>query len=235
MNFIRKIFEEKTDEWVHKQFTRYGKGNYEHKAIVEINKSKDAIKIKTSFEFSGELAYELANTIQGKTRVTGGIITTKLIKDELGIPIADQKQFAGVKTYLLDTDLNKQQVQELFNKFPNLLILLSFKTEDGELKSKVKSPTSAKPGKKNNEAPKAEFCTFTTKNLAYVQDFAFDVKEDFKKLAITHSYTIHSLDVPKEYSNNFELSRFHAKRKGTLLRKITLNGKETLTEKNFEA
>ena len=234
MNFIRKIFEGKTDDWVHKQFTRYGKGTYENKALLDITKGKDSLKIKSSFEFAGEFAHYLAQTIQGKTHVTGGVISTKPLKEELGIPIANQKQFAGVKTYLIDTELTKEQITTLFTKFPNTMILLSFKTQEGELKTKVKSPTSAKPGK-GGDNPKADFCTFTLKDQTFADDLAFDVKKSYKKLFINHTYIITALTVPKEYGNNLEQARLNAKRKGKILRKITLEEKEETTEKEFEA
>ncbi len=237
MNFIRKIFEGKTDDLVHKQFTRYGKGNYENKALVEITKKKDSAKFKTTFEFSGELALALAESIQGTTRVTGGIITTKNIEKEIGFPIAGKKQFAGVKTFLLDLDLTKEQIFNLFKKFPQNLILLSFKTSQGELKSKVKSPTSAKPGKGAEEGAKLkiDFCTFSTKNLDIVKDFVFETKEDFKKAILSHTFQINTLNVPKEYENDFEQARFYAKRSGKILRKVVLDGKEIKSEKEFEA
>ena len=52
MNFIRKIIEGKVDEATHRQFTRYGKGIYENKALIDITKTKNKVRIKTSFEFA---------------------------------------------------------------------------------------------------------------------------------------------------------------------------------------
>ena len=52
MNFIKKIFENTVDAEVHKQFKRFSKGVYENKAIVELSKGRDSVKIKTSFEFA---------------------------------------------------------------------------------------------------------------------------------------------------------------------------------------
>ena len=99
MNFIRKIFEGKTDDLVHKQFVRYGKGSYENKALLDITVSKTNYKIKTSFEYSGEFAVLLAEELTGSTRVTGGIISTKNLSAELGSLVVSMKQFAGIKTF----------------------------------------------------------------------------------------------------------------------------------------
>ena len=112
MNFIRKITEGKSDEWAKRQLTRYGKGNYEQKAVLQISKGKNKAGISSSFEFAPDFAYALAESIKGKVHVTGGIITKqKLDEKEVGIPFAGMKQFAGVKTFLIDTDLTKEQIQ----------------------------------------------------------------------------------------------------------------------------
>ena len=44
-------------------------------------------------------AYEMANTVKGKTRVKGGVISKKNIQEETNVPIANVKQFAGIKTF----------------------------------------------------------------------------------------------------------------------------------------
>ena len=83
------------------------------------------------------------------------------------------KQFAGVKTFNIEADMNKEQILDLFKRFPTNLILLSFKTSKGELKSKVKSPKAAKVGK-DDEGPKADFCVLTTTDKSVVEDLLFD-------------------------------------------------------------
>lgn len=228
MNFIRKIAEGKSDEWVKRQFTRYGMGTYEQKAVLQITKGKNKASISSSFEFAPDFAYILSNTIKTKTHVTGGIITTqKLTEADAGCTFAGMKQFAGVKTYLLNTELTKAQIQDLFKKFPSALILLSFKTESGELKTKVKNPKSAKPTtKESEELPKADFCSFKTEDMSIIDDFAFDIAKDFSKVFIFHTFIIEKLDIPKEYEKDFALARLHAIRKGKLIREIHLGEKK---------
>ncbi|HIH15259.1 MAG: hypothetical protein QT08_C0010G0035 [archaeon GW2011_AR17] len=232
MNFIRKIVDGKRDEWVQRQFTRYGKGLYEQKAVVQIIKGKKLSSISTGFEFSGEFAYQLAETIQGKTHVTGGVITTqKLTESEAGVPFSGMKQFAGVKTFLIDAELTKKQVQDLLTKFTSALVLLSFKTDEGELKTKVKNPKSAKAtNKESEELPKADFCKFKTKDMSIVEDFAFDVPKGFTKVLIAHSFDITDLEIPKEYEKDFVTARLHAIRRGKLIREIHLDGKKLVKE-----
>ncbi len=232
MNFIRKITEGKSDEWVKRQFTRYGMGIYEQKAVLQISKGKKGASISTSFEFAPDFAYALADSVKIKTHVTGGIITTqKLNEADAGFPFAGMKQFAGVKTFLIDTDLTKAQIQGVFGKYPSALILLSFKTDAGELKTKVKNPKSAKPGnKESEELPKADFCRFKTTDMKIVEDMAFDVPKDFTKVFIFHTFDIQDLDIPKEYEKDFALARLHAIRKGKLIREIHLGEKKIVKE-----
>jgi len=221
MNFIKKIFENQIDSSIHKQFVRYGKGTFQDRALVELNISKN-IKIKTSFEYANELVRFLANTIKDKVHVTGGIITTKAIND---FNFENIKQFAGVKTYQIDADLSRNEILNLMDKH-DALYCLSFSTEYGSLKIKVKTPKSAKPGKEEGDEAKADYCTFTSNDLNLRKEFAFDVKGDFKKFKASHTFIINELIVPKEFENDFARARFEAKRKGKIIRITDVDGKK---------
>ncbi len=233
MNFIRKIAEGKTDEWTKRQFVRYGKGAYEQKALLQITKGKSGNSISSSFEFAPDFAYSLAETIKGKVHVTGGIITTQKLTDEDAcVPFSGMKQFAGVKTYLIDTELTKEQIQSLFEKYFSAQILLSFKTEMGELKTKVKNPKSSKQSAagENAELPKVDFCSFKTKDMSIVDDYAFDMPKDFTKAFVMHTFDIEDLTIPKEYEKDFALARLYAIRKGKLIREIHVGEKKIVKE-----
>ena len=230
MNFIKKIFENKQDELVHKTFKRFSKGVYENRAIVEIAKGKKAVKIKTSFEFAEDFARFLGNTIKDKVKITGGIMTKKDIRPELDFEI-DMKQFAGVKTFLINNEMSKEQLFNLFNKFPDALFLLSFTTDYGTFKCKVKSPKAAKPGKDNEI--KADFCTFSTSDLSILKEFVFDYEKDFKKLKIKHTFIINDLVIDDKDKNDFALARINAKRKGKIERFIDNDGEIIKKEFNL--
>jgi len=233
MNFIKKIFENKIDESVHNQFKRFSKGIFENRALIEISNSKK-VKIKTSFEFSSNFLDVLVNTIVGKVKVTGGIISVnKNLAEDIGFGISGKKQFQGVITYLIDCEITKEQLQNAMNKYKDALFLLTFETVYGSLKTKVKSPKSTKPGK-DDEKPKVDFCLFVTGDKGILNDFAFDVGE-FSKLSINHTFVIDSLVVPDQYKNDFALARIHAKRKGKIIRKLEIDGKLKVNECAFEA
>ena len=229
MNFIRKIFQNKADELVHKNFKRFSKGIYENRALVEIDNGKKSLKIKTSFEFAEDFARFLGDTVKDKTKISGGIITKQDIRLELDFEVG-MKQFAGVKTFLLDNEVSKEQLFNLFNKFPDALFLLSFSTDYGTLKTKVKSPKAPKSGEKDGDI-KADFCTFITSDLNLIKEFVFDFDTNFKKAKIKHTFIINDLVVDEKDKNDPALARINAKRKGKIERFIDIDGK--LDKKEF--
>jgi len=233
MNFMKKIFDGKIDDSVHRQFKRFSKGTFENRALVDITNSKN-VKIKTSFEYANDFTRFLAETINDNVQVNGGIITTQDLRQEAGFEPTGIKQFAGVKTYLIESSLSKDQIISLMDKFPDALFLLSFSTEAGSLKIKVKSPKAGKPGKEDEE-PKADYCTFSTDNKNILKEFAFDINNDFKKLFIKHTFVIDSLVVPDEFKNDLKKARINAQRKGKIIRIINVDGKEETREKDFLA
>lgn len=234
MNFIKTIFENKPSEEAHRQLSRFSKGTFENKALLDITNSK-SIKIKTSSEFANELVSFLSNTITNKTKVTGIIFSTKDLSKTTKIKFEEIKNAMGVKKHVINSELTKEDLLLICKECADAAIHISFKTDKGELKIKEKAPKSGKPGKKDDEEPKADFCVLTTTDKSILQDYAFDVKDNFKKAFIKHTYEISELIVPKEYQNDFALARKYAKRKGNLKRIINLDGEQIIKEKEFVA
>ena len=192
------------------------------------------IKIKTSPEFTNELVELLANTIKDKVHVKGIIFASKNLTEESSIEFKEIKNAMGVKKHIVDSELTKDQILDLCKKFPFNPISLSFETEYGKLKIKEKAPKSGKPGK-GGEKPKADYCSLTTKDKSIIKDYTFDIEESFKKAFIQHTIEIKEIIVPEEYKNDFAKARIHAKRKGKIIRFLTIDGKESQKEINFEA
>lgn len=234
MNFIRKIIEGKIDDETHRQFTRYGKGVYGNKALIQITKKRSGSTIKTSFEFANEFVRILANSINGKTKVTGSIITIRDLRGNLGFEPSSISQFAGVKNYKFDNELSKEEILTAMDKFPDILFLLSFQTDYGILKVKPKSPKAGKSSTKEDDQKevKADFCSLKVNDTAVIDDLAFDIKKDFSKAFIKHKFEINEIVVPKEYENDFAKARLNAKRKGKLTRTLDVDGK--IEEKNYD-
>lgn len=235
MNFIHKLFQDLPDEETHRQFKRYGKGDYENKALIDITRSKKDVKIKTSFEFAEEFAKILANDLKGKTRVTGVIITTKDIRDNLGFSPAGMSQFAGVKSIKIDNELSREEILQAMDKNQDALFLLSFTTHIGSLKTKPKSPRAAKSSNKDDEEVKADFCSFKTADHKILEDFAFDIKDKFSKAFIKHKFEITEVVYPDEYKDDFAKIREYGKRKGIITREALVDGKPIVTKHDFLA
>ena len=234
MNFIKKIFENKIDETVHLQFERYSRGTFEDRALVEIDKTKNHVKIKTSFEFANEFVSFLASKIKDNSHVSGVIITNnKELQDKVKFEIAGVSQFAGIKKLQVATDISKEDLLDALKQFPHALFLLTFNTEYGSLTTKQKSPKSPKPGA--DKEAKADFCTFKTEDINFYKEFLFDYDKNFTKAKIKHTLFIEELVVPKEYANNPALARVNAKRKGKIKRIVDIDGTTFEKEIKFEA
>ena len=237
MNFIKKIFENKIDEDVHRQFTKFGPGTFENKALLDITLTAKAVKIKSSPEFANEFVKLVAEKLgENSTKVTGAIVSTRKLNEEPEfskiLENAEVKQFQGVKRFLISEEMTGTQILNFLEKTPNSFFGLTFNVDDIKLKIKPKAPKSAKPGK-GDDKPKADFCTLTYPEKDILEDYAFDIKDSFKKAFILHTIQITEIIVPEEYKDNFAQARIHAKRKGILTRKIEVDGKQSESKTEF--
>ena len=62
-SFIRKIFDKEIDDSVHGQFVRFGKGNYEKRAVMKLHKTS-AIKVKGSFEYANDFVLLICELVE---------------------------------------------------------------------------------------------------------------------------------------------------------------------------
>jgi len=228
MNFIKKIFDGKIDDSVHVKFQKFSKGEFKDRAVINVRKTKNAWKIGTTAEFANELVYVVAKKLTGKAKVKGAIISAK----DLGIEYQGKKQFMGVKQFLIDKEMSKEEILDILEKHPHAFAALSFQAQDTILKIKAKAPKTAKPSSKGDAKPKADFCKLETQDVNIVKDFLFDINTDSKNVEISHDFIIQELVLPKN-EKDFAKIRELAKRKGKIIRKINIEGKEQVKEKDF--
>ncbi len=232
MNFIKKIFDGKNDEFVHLQFQKFSKGEFRNKALIECKKSAKTT-IKTSAEFANELVRIMAQKLGGNfAKITGCIVSTNDLTQE--IEFKEKKQFQGVKRYLIDKQMSGNEIIGLLNKFPKTFFALSFKLENGEeLKIKPKAPKSGKPGK-GNESPKADFCALKTLNSEIIESFVFE-KSNFKEAKINHTFLIEKIQIPEKLkdSKDFARIREESQRVGKIIRKAEIDGEIINSKKEF--
>ncbi len=224
MNFIKKIFMNKVDEIVHRQFTKFSIGEFE-RAFINIKKSKNEIKVRTSYEFSNELFGLISENINENAEVNGSIMANRDFKNELDFEVSNYKKKMGQYVTEINTTLNKEQLKNIYEKFKSNYILLNVKSNNFKLSV---GKTLPKPGKELKD----NFCNCTLP-VRLLDEFAFDVKEEFKDLKIKHIYKIRELIIPEEYKNDFAKIRLEAKRKGSIIRLLNIDGKEVRKEIEF--
>ncbi len=224
MNYVKKIFENKTDEAVHQRLVRYGRGEYEGSSM-EITKGKN-LKIKASFDFSNDLFGMIAENIKKEAEVKGSITAGRDFEKELSFEVINYKKKKGAFTAEIDTTLKPEQMREIYEKFKNNFILLNVKSEEFSLAVGKSLP---KPGGKVKE----NFCK-ATMPLELLGEFVWEEK-NFRKAVIKHVFIINDLIVPKECENDYAKARMMAKRKGNVKRIVEVDGKVVEKEAGFEA
>lgn len=216
MNFIKAIFSDKVDETIHQKFIRFGKGEYE-RALIKIKKGKDKFTIKTSFDFANDFVELIAENIQEPAEVSGKIVAFRDLKNEIDLECKFSKRGKLYTAELKKLELSPDQLKEIYDKFKQDFILLTIKSDTFKLKTKASLP---KPGGK----VKDDFCSATLP-LDLIEEFTFDISDEFTELEIKHIFHITELEVPAEFKDDFNKAREAAIRKGKVERIITINEK----------
>jgi len=220
-SFIKKIFLGKEDEQVHLQFIRFGKGKFENRALLKLQKSS-GIKLSGSFEYARDfavLASELADV------KFSGIIMSKEKLD-----FGNEKKKAEVFAYEVE-NISSEKIKEISPKA--YVLLLDGEGQGIRLKCKKKLPM---PGKSGTAKKDDKFCQIEAdlKHWDKIKEaFFWDVPE-CKKVSISHDFVIESLIFPQG-EKDFEKIRILTKRQGKIIRKIEANKKLLTYEKEFLA
>jgi hypothetical protein len=235
MNFIKRVFEGKTDEMIHQQFQKFSKGEFRGRALIKAKRNGNKFTIFTAAEFANELVLQLAKKLgQRSTEVKGVIVSTNALDFEH----QSKKQFMGIKQYGVSRQMSGNEIVSLIEKFPKAFFALTFSIPENNtsLKIKPKAPKSAKPSTKGDEAIKPDFCKLITEDVKLGESFVFE-KPNFKTAEITHTFMINEIVVPGELRNEKDFSKVRefAKRKGKIIRKATIDGQAMTSEREFIA
>ncbi len=215
--FIKKIFEGREDG-VHYQFVRFGKGKFENRAVLNLWRTGKA-KLKGSFEWVNDFVDFVSEL--GDIKFSGIILSREQLDLE------NKKKKKAIFQYDV-TDISPEKIQEIKDK--TYAMLLDCEGESVVLKIKKKLP---KPGKSKDKVDN-KFCQLEL-DLKYWPQ----VKEAFmlpecKKCKISHIFVIEELILP-EGEEDFTKIREVAKRKGKVIRKIEVDGRESKEEREFVA
>jgi hypothetical protein len=231
---IKNIFENKTGEEEHTEFLKYGRGIYKNRFLLEGKKQKKGWTIKTGPEYANYLVKQCLTKAPETINIKGIIVTTQDIKEDIPFEIKKASNFQGIRKLQIETETTTKKVQELIKKHPRLFYALSFKGETFNLKIKAKAPKSGKPGKENEEGPKADFITIKTEDEEIVKELFFK-EQKFETITINHEINIKEIIYPKNYETlKPKEIREQSKRKGTITRNKNINGTTTKEEKEFE-
>ena len=230
---IQKIANKNFDEEVHNEFTKFSRGIFQNRYLIEAKRQKDKWSIKTSSEFANFLVKSLLEKESIDLPIKGIIVSTLDITSGSGIPVENIKKYIGIQQAVINTTISPKRVLDLMNKYPKGFFALSFKTQDSELKIKEKAPKSGKPASKGDDGPKADFCALKTTNEHLVRSLLFDCPPAIET-KIVHTLEITDIKIPKGISDPKEL-REKAVRKGRLIGYINADGKKIEKSYDFEA
>jgi len=230
---IKKIFDGVFDEGVHSAFLKFGRGEYKNRYMIEGKKQATKWGIKTSAEFANFFVRRCLPV--GMIQVKGVIISTVDLSEEVDFEIKKKSNFQGIRKLQIDTEVEGQKILDLMDKYPKYFFALTFKTDYCELKIKAKAPKSGKPGKAGEDGPKVDFCSLKTTNQEIVKELLFGVG-DFKEVKVNHTLKIEDIVYPSDFEKmKPEDVREQSKRKGVVVRKVVVDGKESEREAGFEA
>lgn len=229
MHYIKDVFENNKTQHAHDKFVRYSKGEFVG-PLMKIKFSKTGVKVSASFHFTDELLYFIAKMYPEQTfHLRGCIIwNADLSVDlaKLGIKYSKVSKSRGIYKYQVENDVN---IKDFMDVMGNYNLLISIKSDHLSLSTKSSFP---KPNKEfTYDFCKASFPASVTKEL--LSEFAFDVKETkIKDIDISHKIMVDEIILPEDVSD-FEKARRQATRKGTLYRKIVINGGATQQESKY--
>jgi hypothetical protein len=237
--FIKKIFDGKTDEFVHLQFQKFSRGEFKCRALVKVKESAGNFTISTTSEYARELARAMGEKLgNNTTHVTGALICAL---DLTGFKYEERKMAMGVRKYMINREMTGKEIVDLCDNVTKAFIAFSFKVGDDELKVKDKSPKSAKgagSAKKEDAELKIDFCKLKTTDRKIVEGLVFD-KEAIgaKKLEVKHDFIITEIVIPEELKSekDFAVIREKSLRKGKIIRELDIDGKKVKKEIDFAA
>lgn len=227
MHFIKKIFVDQSDDLVHDQFIRFGKGAYGNRAVLSIKVVNGKISAKSGFEYCNDFIKFFAEHSNGPFEIEGNIFSKKEISSPF---IEGYKKKRGLYVTSLNKTFSKKELEELYDSFKFQYMLCNLSCKEGSLKVE-KNPHNPKKGYKEN------FCKVKVEKelfKPFMDEFAFDFR-DFKNAKIAHLITIDHVD-PSSCKNkeDYEDVRIHAKRCGIIKRAIETDGKIIEKETTLE-
>ena len=214
--FIRRVFEGRGDVRDHQYFIRFGKGIYGRRFLMKFDVGKK-IKIKGSFELANDFVRFVRSL---KSMPFSGKLFTK----EKIVGLEGRKK-AGVFVYEVEGNTLEAFEHPYFSLVD---------ASDAEITLKIKK-SLPKPGK-NEEKVDEGFCSLELdlKYLPQIREAFFWDVPTCKKVLIEHELQILEIVFPAGEKDPVKIREL-AKRKGTIVRKMQVDGKEIENKYEIEA
>ena len=233
---IRKIFGGNFDEEVHSDFLKFGRGEFKDRYLIRGKRQIGKWVIKTSAEFANFFVKRCLEKVSGEVEIKGVIIATFDLRKEIDFDFKKVSSFQGIRKHQIDGIVEPKQIIDLMEKYPRAFFGLSFKGNCFELKIKAKAPKSGKPGKKNSDGLKVDFCSLKTSDGELLSELFFDVGLNWKEIKIDHAIRVEDIIYPENVSAmKPEEIRENSKRGGKVKREVWIDGQHIEKEANFEA
>jgi hypothetical protein len=241
MHFITKILNGTPDDFVHRNFLRYGRGEYPGPA-AEISVTKAGkVKVRSTYMYQDLPALVMVTMAPVETITLSGLILGYEPLDEplaeLGFQTDPSKKKPRTKLYQskLAGEYSIKQVANLYGDIQKLaFVFCTLKTEMGWThKPKTKIPSAQKQPPVNE---RLKFCTTTVPDgneflnevlKQLIPDFLGEIPLEFSKLQIENSYDIQDLIFPPDMKQlSSKEVRMKTKRSGILHRNLLIDGTE---------
>jgi len=256
MSWVAKIVEGNPDDFTHSKLVKYGIGEHLGPRI-KLTLSKTSIKFKADLDHEKDiLKGYLLGAPEGSHKVKGQIITyTDLISEyaSLNMPL-EWKKSKGKGTPVFKAKVDEvaplKDIKALFDlDDPTTFYLLSINPRDGSKPWKVTTKTSfPKGGPQEEDEEKGEKDPVFTKGAlgntpkildyildSYVPDARDKIGSKTKNIMIRNNLVIHDIEIPTDPSLSFSEKRRQAKKRGKLIRSVTIDDEDLTFEYEFLA
>ena len=254
LSWVAKIINGKPDEFAHAKLVKYGIGTHPGPR-TKLTFSKTSIKFKADLDQEkGLLRGYLLGAPRGSHKVKGMIITYTNRQDDyarLNMPLTwSQSKGKGAPVYKTKVDevAPIEDIKALFDVDDSTTFyLLSINPRDGTKPWKVVTKTSFPKGgpKGDEEEVDGKDPVFTKGSLGntdevlryvidtYVPDFKDKVGPKTKEIMIRNNFVIEDIEIPKDTTLSFSEKRRLAKKRGKLVRLVTIDGIDYTLEYDF--
>jgi hypothetical protein len=256
MNWLAKIIAGTADEYSHAKLVKYGIGTHPGpRAKITLSKARITFKADLDFEKVFTRAY-LKGAPEGNHKVKGIVrsYTDRIAEfDAIMMPLSWKRskgKYASIFNAKLDEIAPLEHIRDLVEvDSPTTFFLLSINPRDGTKPWKVTTKTSFPKGggggddddkdKKEKDPVFSKGALGNTPDvLSYVidellPDFKQAFQENSKKISVANKIVIEDIVPPDDPSLSFSEKRKLAKKRGKIIRKITIDDKEHISEVDF--